>query len=106
MARLVDHFIIPVYKMIFELYPPCMSQEEIEAIIIIPNWYAPPGGTFIRMFGREKPLHVLLIYATNKLVMQDAAYHISIWLSAGLHRRKDAPWPIFLCGLDCTILRD
>lgn len=64
----------------------------MEAIINIADWYASPGGTFIRVFGREKPLHVLPRYAIDKMVMQEVSYHLSIWLSTGLHRKKKAPW--------------
>jgi len=93
MARLSDHFITPVYRMIFEKDPPCMSQEAMQAFLNIENWYAPLDVTFIRMFGMENPLHELLMFSTDKLVMQEVAYHISTGLSAGLHRRKKAPWP-------------
>jgi len=64
----------------------------MEALLNIAVWYASLGGTFIRMFGREKPLHVLPRFSTGKLVMQEVAYHISIGLSIGLHRRKKPPW--------------
>lgn len=70
-----------------------MFQEETEVILNITDWYASPGGTFIRVFGEEKPPHVLLRYATYKLVMQEVTYHLSIGLSVGLHRKKKAPWP-------------
>lgn len=76
--RLSDHFIILVYKLIFEKDPPCMSLEVMEALINIVDWYASSSGKFIRMFGGEKPLHVLPRFATDKLVMQEVAYHISI----------------------------
>lgn len=88
MARLTDHFIISLYKLIFEQDPPCMSQEVMEVILNIVYWYASPNGTFIIVFGGEKPLHVLLMYVTDKLV----SYHLSTGLSAGLHRKKKVPW--------------
>ena len=58
-----------------------MLQEIMEALIDIVDWYASPLGTFIRKFSMDK------------LVMQEVAYHISIRLSATLHRKKKAPWP-------------
>ena len=33
-------------------------------------------------------------FSTDKLVMQEAAYHILTRLSTRLHRKKKAPWPI------------
>ena len=64
-----------------------MSHEAMEVILNIAYWYASLGGTFIRVFGREKPLHVLPRFSMDKLVMQEVSYHISTGLSAGLHRR-------------------
>ena len=58
MARLTNHYIIPLDKLIFEEDPPCMSREAMEAIIDIVDWYASPSGTFISVFSREKPTHV------------------------------------------------
>jgi len=70
-----------------------MSQEAMEAILNISYWYASPSGTFIRMFGVDKPLHVLPRFSTYKLVMQELSYNISTMLQPMLHRRKKAPWP-------------
>lgn len=60
----------------------------------IAYWYASPNGNFIRMYSVEKALHVLLRFSTDNLAMQEVAYHISRWLSSGLHRKKKAPWPM------------
>lgn len=65
----------------------------MEAIVDITDWYASLGGTFIRVFGREKPLHVLPRYATNKLIMQEMSYHLATGLSPALHKKKKAPRP-------------
>lgn len=47
----------------------------------------------MRVFGEEKPPHVLPRHATDNLIMQEVLCHLSIGLSAGLHRKKKAPWP-------------
>jgi len=70
-----------------------MSQKAMQALLNIVDWYASPIGTFIKMFSREKPLDVLPMFAMDKLIMQEDAYHISTGLSIGLHRRKKAPLP-------------
>jgi len=93
MAQLTDHFIISLYNIIFEEDSPCMSREAMEVIEDIVDWHALPGGTFIRVFGREKPLHVLSRHATDKLVMQEVSYHLATVLSTMLHRKKKPPWP-------------
>lgn len=69
-TRLFDHFVSPVYKMIFRQDPPCMSKEVIEALIGIANWYASLFDSFIRMFTTEKPLHVLPKFPLDVLVMR------------------------------------
>ena len=91
--RLTNHFIILVYKLIFENDPPCMSQEVMEGILNIVDWYASPSGTFIKKFGGEKPLHVLPRFSMDKFLMQEIAYHLSTRLLSGLHKKKE-PWPI------------
>lgn len=93
---LFDNFITPLYKMIFEHDPHCISQEAIQEFLNIIDSYASPNGTFIRIFGMEKLLHELPSFSMNKLVMKGDAYHISIGLLAALHRRKKAPWPTLL----------
>lgn len=45
----------------------------MEAVVEIADWYDSPGGTFIRVFGKEKLSHVLPRYATNKLFMQEVS---------------------------------
>lgn len=90
MENLTDHFIIPLYNLIFEQDPPFISQEEMETIVNIVDWYASLGSTFIRVYGGEKPLHVLPSYATDKFVIREASYHLSIGLLTTLHRKKKA----------------
>ena len=48
-TQLCDHFVTPVYKMIFEYDPPFMSKVVMEALIDIANWYASLSNTFMRM---------------------------------------------------------
>jgi len=50
-----------------------MPQEVMEEILDIADWYASPDGTFIRMFSKEKPLHVLPSFSIDKLVMQEVS---------------------------------
>lgn len=70
-----------------------MSQEAMQTLLNIAGWYASPDGTFIRMFDLEKPLDELPRFTTDKLVMQEVSYHISIGLSTRLHRRSKTPCP-------------
>jgi len=58
-----------------------MSQEAMYGLLNVAEKYASPSGTFIRMFGKEKPPYELLRFSTDKLVMKEAAYDISIGLS-------------------------
>lgn len=69
MARLSSHFVAPLYTMIFEKDLPCTSQETMEALVIIVDWYASPDRTFIRMYNTKKALHLLLKFSADKMVM-------------------------------------
>ena len=93
MVKLSYHFIAPLYRMIFEHDPPCMSQEVMQTLLNITNWYASPGHTFIIVFGSYKPLYFLPRYVIDKLFMQEVSNHLTTGLSTGLHRRKKASWP-------------
>ncbi len=81
MVMLLEHFISPMYRMIFEQDPPYMSWEVMQSLLNIADWYASASGTFIRMFDLEKPLDELPRFTTNKLDVQEVAYHISTGLS-------------------------
>jgi len=109
MERLTGHFIISLYKLIFEQYPPFMSQEAMEVILNITNRNASLDGTFIRVFVGEKPMHVLPRYAMENLVMQEVSYHLSTGLSVGLHRKKKVSWltlPLRIGLYEIKILKD
>jgi len=82
-----------LYKIVFEEDPTCMSREVMEVIVDIAYWFVSPSGTFIRFFGREKPLHILPWYAIDKLIMQEVSYHLATGFLVALHKKKKAPWP-------------
>lgn len=68
-TQLSNQFVTPVYKMIFEQDPPCMSKAAMDALIDIADWYASLSGTFIQMYSVEKPSHVPPKFSLDKLVM-------------------------------------
>lgn len=70
MEKLTEHFLIPLYNMIFEEDLPCMSREKMEAVSELAGWFASPNGTYLRVFGGQKSPHLLPRYATDKLVMK------------------------------------
>jgi len=51
MEKLIDHFLIPLYNLIFKEEPPCMSHGAMEAVVEITYWFASPYDTFLRVFG-------------------------------------------------------
>ena len=65
----------------------------MQPLLNIENCHRSPSGTFIRIFGKEKPPHELHKFSMDKFVMKEVAYHIYTRLSIGLHRRKNGPWP-------------
>ena len=90
MGKLIDHFLIPLYKLIFEEEPPCMSHGVMEAISEITDWYASPYATFLRVFSGEKSPHVFPRYSVDNIFMQEVVYHLSTRLAKTLHRKKIA----------------
>lgn len=90
--KLTNNFLIPLYRLIFQEEPPCMSHQVMEVVLELEDWFASLECTFLREFGGHKSPHLLPRYATNKLVMQEVAYHLSTRLSRLLHRKKKAPW--------------
>lgn len=98
-TRLFDHFVTPFYKMTFEQDPPCTSKATMDAPIDIAYWYASPSHTFIRMLNAEKPLHVLLKFALDILIMQEVTYTSRQDWQLDCTRRRRHLGPRFHCGL-------
>jgi len=68
----------------------------MESRTYIVDWYDSPFGTFIWMYNAKKPPHVLSKFAMDKLITQEVSYHISVGLSARMHRNKKEHWPTLL----------
>jgi len=92
MEKLANHFLITLYKMIFQEETPCMSREAVKAVSKLANWFASLNDTYLIVFGGHKSPHFLPRYATDKLVMQEVAYHLSTGLSWVLQMKKKSPW--------------
>lgn len=60
MEKLTHNFLILLYKLIFKEETPCMLHGEMELVLEIGDWFASPGGTFLRVFGRQKSRHLLV----------------------------------------------
>lgn len=73
-----------------------MSLVEMEEISKITDWFASLDGTFLRLFDVEKPPYVLPRYATNKRVMKEVSYHLTIGLLAAFQRKNKSPCPTLL----------
>ena len=69
MEKLTNHFLILIYKMIFEEEPPCMSCVAMEAILEIVDWFSSLDGTFLIVFDCQNSSHILPRYAIDKLDM-------------------------------------
>jgi len=93
MEKLTDHFLISLYKLIFEEDPSCMSHGAMEAVSEIASWFSSSNGTLLRVFDRKKSLRLLPRYVINKLVMQYVVYRLSTRLSGALHTKQKARWP-------------
>jgi len=100
-ARLFDHFIAPLYAMIFEQDLPCMFQEVMGEFLNIVDSYTSPNGTFIRMYNVEKALHLLWRFSMDMLSMQEVSYHSRHSYHLECTRRRRNHGLSFLCGLSC-----
>lgn len=68
-AQLLDHFVTPMYKMLFEQDPPYISKVAMETLIDIAYLYASPSGTIIWMYNIDNSSYILLNFSFDKLVM-------------------------------------
>lgn len=69
MEKLTDHFLILLYKIIFEEEPHCMSPVKMEEISEIECWFSSPDGTLLRVFSGRCFRMFFPGYATKNLVM-------------------------------------
>jgi hypothetical protein len=52
-----------------------MTDKAIIVIRRIGDWYLMDHGTYMRIYGAVKPPHLLCRFISNKLVLQEVAYH-------------------------------
>lgn len=45
MKKLIDHFLIVLYQMIFKEEPPCMSHDAIDVVAELVDWFSSPDGS-------------------------------------------------------------
>jgi hypothetical protein len=91
-----DHFLAPLFSVIFNQHPHRLSQGVIEALKDIGDWYMGKHYTYIRVFGCAHAPHILPKYVPNKLLGRDIAYQtmeegITSFLAASSKRI----WPRF-----------
>jgi len=87
--------------MIFEENPLCMTQEAMKALLNIADWYASLGGTFIKMFGGEKPLHALPRFSTYNLSCKRLCITPPQGYEHDYIGGRRYHGLLFLCRLDC-----
>lgn len=62
-TRICDHFMAPLYTMIFCKPAPRLSEEAIQVVSMIRDWYVNEDSTYIRIYGATKAPHLLPRYS-------------------------------------------
>ena len=73
-ARICEHFLAPLYALIFCRTAPMLSQEAMETISAIGDWYINRDHTYIRIDGANKPPHLLPKYVPDRLAIREITY--------------------------------
>jgi hypothetical protein len=85
--KIYEHFLDPLYEFIFYTPSPCMTNKEIVFIMWIGDWCLIEHGTYIRVYGAIKSLHLLPQFVLYKLLLQEVVF---------IRQRNLVESPIFL----------
>lgn len=102
-TKYFDHFyyifhtvIILIYEIIFGSQPPRMSQEAMDYLTRVGNWFEEELFTYIKVWGNLAHPHVFALFIPNKLICREVAYHIvSCKITKVLREYSKKAWTIF-----------
>ncbi len=64
----------PLYKMLYDKYPPRCSPEAEVDILTVARWFEEELFTYVKVFGSSATPHVLPLYIPDKLLAREIAY--------------------------------
>jgi len=84
----------PLYNFIFDSHTPCMVDKDLSIVQKIRDWYLMEHGTYIRIYGAIKYLHLSPRFVPNRMVLQEIAFQTMIHgIGETLYHDKKAIWP-------------
>ena len=66
--EICEHFIMPLYTLIFLVECNCMSEESFKVMQEYGSYYLTKGGLYLRMYGGSRAPSILPRYATDYLL--------------------------------------
>lgn len=91
-----EHFLVPVYIIIYKQQPIRISTEAMQAIKEIGDWYIEKHYTYIRIYGSIGAPHLLLKYIPKKLLIRETAYQtVDVGVTSLLSLNSKRYWPKF-----------
>ena len=76
--RICHGFLIPVFKTIFNRFPPRFSDKAKSDLSLIGDWFGEEKFTYIRIFGSVVEPHVLPLIFPDKLLAQEISYQLTV----------------------------
>jgi hypothetical protein len=73
-AVICDHFIAPIYFLLFKRECPRLSDKEKKVIVKISHWYLDKRETYIRVFGTTGAPHLLPLHVPDQIVLGEICY--------------------------------
>ena len=67
-----DHFIMPLYSLIFLVERNCMSEEDFKVVQEYGSYYLTEEGLYLRMYGGSRAPSLLPKYATDYVIHKEA----------------------------------
>ena len=89
-----EHFIIPLYTLIFLKECDCMSEEALQVIEEYADYYLTEEGLYFRMFGGSRAPSLLPKYATDYIFHKEAIRQVFLdGIGSFLFEHKKAAYP-------------
>ena len=96
-----EHFIMPLYTLIFLTECNCMSEEAFKVIQEFEDYYLMEDGLYVRMYGGSKAPSLLPKYATDDVLHKEVVRHLYIDGVRNFlfeHKKETYPAVPFLLG--------
>src|SRR5713226_6578416 len=91
-----EHFIMPLYTLIFLKECDCMSEEALQVIEEYVDYYLTKDGLYFRIFGGSRSPSLLPKYATDYVIHKEAVRQVFLdGIGSFLFEHKNTAYPPF-----------